>query len=568
MAENKNNITLADNEENVLESNNFIEKFIDEDLAKDGQFEGMTVHTRFPPEPNGYLHIGHAKAVCLNFGIAEKYNGLCNLRMDDTNPVSEDKDFVDQIVSDIHWLGFDWGDRFYYASDYFQEMYEFAIELIKKDMAYVDESSAETIRQNRGTLTEPGIESEYRYRPIEESLELFERMRAGEFEDGAMVLRAKIDMSAGNINMRDPVIYRISHTPHHRTGTEWPIYPMYDFAHPIEDAIEHITHSLCTMEFEDHRPLYNWVRDNTSVPSKPRQIEFSRLGIEYTVMSKRKLRQLVEEGLVDGWDDPRMPTIAGLRRRGFTPTSIRNFAEGVGITKSQNMIEYSFLESNLRDDLNENADRRFVVLDPVELEITNYPDDKTEYFSVDNHPDFPERGSRDLPFSKHLWIERDDFMIEPVKKYNRLYVGNKVRLREAYIVECTGFDTDENGNVTKVYGTYDDVTKGGKAREGEKVRGTIHWVEKTTALDLEARIYKPLFTVPNPDEAENYKDVINTDSLEILQAKCEPSLLNTQAEEHFQFMRKGYFTRDNRPENQNKLIFNQSVGLKDTFNRK
>ena len=568
MAENKNNITLADDEENVLESNNFIEKFIDEDLAKDGQFEGMTVHTRFPPEPNGYLHIGHAKAVCLNFGIAEKYNGLCNLRMDDTNPVSEDKDFVDQIVSDIHWLGFDWGDRFYYASDYFQEMYEFAIELIKKDMAYVDESSAETIRQNRGTLTEPGIESEYRYRPIEESLELFERMRAGEFEDGAMVLRAKIDMSAGNINMRDPVIYRISHTPHHRTGTEWPIYPMYDFAHPIEDALEHITHSLCTMEFEDHRPLYNWVRDNTSVPSKPRQIEFSRLGIEYTVMSKRKLRQLVEEGLVDGWDDPRMPTIAGLRRRGFTPTSIRNFAEGVGITKSQNMIEYSFLESNLRDDLNENADRRFVVLDPVELEITNYPDDKTEYFSVDNHPDFPERGSRDLPFSKHLWIERDDFMIEPVKKYNRLYVGNKVRLREAYIVECTGFDTDENGNVTKVYGTYDDVTKGGKAREGEKVRGTIHWVEKTTALDLEARIYKPLFTVPNPDEAENYKDVINTDSLEILQAKCEPSLLNTQAEEHFQFMRKGYFTRDNRPENQNKLIFNQSVGLKDTFNRK
>lgn len=568
MAENKNNITLADNEENVLESNNFIEKFIDEDLAKDGQFEGMTVHTRFPPEPNGYLHIGHAKAVCLNFGIAEKYSGLCNLRMDDTNPVSEDKDFVDQIVSDIHWLGFDWGDRFYYASDYFQEMYEFAIELIKKDMAYVDESSAETIRQNRGTLTEPGIESEYRYRPIEESLELFERMRAGEFEDGAMVLRAKIDMSAGNINMRDPVIYRISHTPHHRTGTEWPIYPMYDFAHPIEDALEHITHSLCTMEFEDHRPLYNWVRDNTSVPSKPRQIEFSRLGIEYTVMSKRKLRQLVEEGLVDGWDDPRMPTIAGLRRRGFTPTSIRNFAEGVGITKSQNMIEYSFLESNLRDDLNENADRRFVVLDPVELEITNYPDDKTEYFSVDNHPDFPERGSRDLPFSKHLWIERDDFMIEPVKKYNRLYVGNKVRLREAYIVECTGFDTDENGNVTKVYGTYDDVTKGGKAREGEKVRGTIHWVEKTTALDLEARIYKPLFTVPNPDEAENYKDVINTDSLEILQAKCEPSLLNTQAEEHFQFMRKGYFTRDIRPENQNKLIFNQSVGLKDTFNRK
>ena len=568
MVENKNNVTLTENDENTTETSNFIEKFIDEDIAKDGQFEGMAVHTRFPPEPNGYLHIGHAKAVCLNFGIAEKYKGLCNLRMDDTNPVAEDKDFVDQIVSDIHWLGFDWGDRFYYASDYFQAMYEFAIELIKKDLAYVDESSAETIRENRGTLTDPGVESEYRNRPIEESLELFERMRAGEFEDGAMVLRAKIDMSSGNINMRDPVIYRISHTPHHRTGTEWPIYPMYDFAHPIEDALEHITHSLCTMEFEDHRPLYNWVRDNTSVPSKPRQIEFSRLGIEYTVMSKRKLRQLVEEGLVDGWDDPRMPTIAGLRRRGFTPRSIRNFAEGVGITKSQNMIEYSFLESNLRDDLNEHADRRFVVLEPVELEITNYPDDKTEYFSVDNHPDYPERGSRDLPFSKHLWIERDDFMIDPVKKYNRLYVGNKVRLREAYIVECTGFDTDENGNVTKVYATYDEVTKGGKAREGEKVRGTIHWVEKSTALDLEARIYAPLFTVPNPDEAENYKDVINKDSLEVLQAKAEPSLLNTEAEEHFQFMRKGYFTRDNRPENQNKLIFNQSVGLKDTFNRK
>ena len=557
------------NAETELEENsNFIEDFIDEDIAKDGQFAGMTVHTRFPPEPNGYLHIGHAKAICLNFATAEKYNGLCNLRMDDTNPVAEDANYVAQIKSDIKWLGFDWGDRFYYASDYFEQMYQFAIELIKKDLAYVDESSAEEIRGQRGTLTEPGQESPFRNRPQAESLDLFKRMRAGEFEEGSMVLRAKIDMASGNMNMRDPVLYRISFTEHHRTGKDWPIYPMYDFAHPIEDALEHITHSLCTMEFEDHRPLYNWVRDNVSVPAKPRQIEFSRLGMNYTVMSKRKLRTLVEEGYVDGWDDPRMPTIAGLRRRGYTPASIRNFAEGVGISKKQNVIEYSFLKANLRDDLNEVADRKFAVLDPIELEITNYPDGQVEYFEVDNHPNNPDAGSRKMPFSKHLWIEADDFMIEPVKKYRRLYPGNKVRLREAYIVECTGYETDKDGKVTKVLARYDEVTRGGSAREGEKVRGTIHWVEQSNAVDLEVRLYDTLFTVENPDAEADYHDVLNDKSLVVLKnVKGEPDLANAKVEEHFQFMRKGFFTRDNRPENAEKLVFNESVSLKDSFNK-
>ncbi len=556
------------NEIELEENKNFIEKLIDEDLAPGGDYEGMKVHTRFPPEPNGYLHIGHAKAITLDFGIAEKYNGLCNLRMDDTNPEKEDENYVKQIIEDIRWLGFDWDDRFFYASDYFPKMYEFAIELIEKDLAYVDELSAEEMRTQRGTLTEPGVNSPYRDRPTEESLDLFRRMRAGEFEEGAMVLRAKIDMSSGNMNMRDPVLYRIVKVPHHRTGTEWPIYPMYDFAHPIEDALEHITHSLCTMEFEDHRPLYNWVRDNVSVPSKPRQIEFSRLNIDYTVMSKRLLRTLVEEGKVDGWDDPRMPTIAGLRRRGYTPASIRNFAEGVGVTKQENLIELSYLEYHLREDLNTSADRRFVVLDPIELEITNYPEDKVENFTVDNHPYYSELGNRQMSFSKNLWIERDDFMIEPASKYHRLYPGNEVRLREAYIVKCTGYDTDENGEVTKVYAEYEEASRGGSAPDGRKIRGTIHWVDQSTALDVEARMYDTLFTVEQPQAADDYHDVINPESLEILHAKGEAVLAESEAEDHFQFMRKGFFTRDNRPENADKLIFNLSVGLKDRFNKK
>ena len=566
--ENLNNTNEILEEDILEEDKNFIERFIDEDIAPGGQYEGMTVHTRFPPEPNGYLHIGHAKAVNLNFGLADKYNGVCNLRMDDTNPDKENTEYVEQIKRDIHWLGYDWGDRFFYASAYFPEMYEFALELVQKDLAFVDESTAEEIREQRGTLTEAGTNSPYRDRPVEESLDLFKRMRAGEFEEGSMVLRAKIDMSSGNMNMRDPVLYRISFTPHHRTGTDWPIYPMYDFAHPIEDALEHITHSLCTMEFEDHRPLYNWVRDNVSVPSKPRQIEFSRLNLDYTVMSKRKLLNLVEEGNVDGWDDPRMPTIAGLRRRGYTPASIRNFATGVGITKQENTIETSYLEYHLREDLNEIAPRAFVVLDPIELEITNYPEGEIEYFDVDNHPANPELGSRKMSFSKKLWIEADDFMIEPVKRYNRMYVGNEVRLREAYIVKVTGYETDENGEVTKVLAEYEAESRGGKAPDGRKVRGTIHWVDQSSAVDIEARMYDSLFEVENPNEADDYHDVLNPNSLEILAAKGEAEMINTEAEDHFQFMRKGYFTRDNRPENADKLVFNLTVGLRDTFNKK
>ena len=557
-----NNNTNVD--ENV-ESKNFIEKEIDKDIAPDGQYAGETVHTRFPPEPNGFLHIGHAKSIVLNFGIANEYNGLCNLRMDDTNPNAEEESYVDQIKEDIHWLGYDWDDRFYYASDYFPKMYEYAHELIDKGLAYVDESSSEEIRDARGTLTEPGTNSPYRDRPIEESKYLFERMKAGEFEEGSMVLRAKIDMCSGNMNMRDPVLYRISYTAHHRTGDDWCIYPMYDFAHPIEDALEGITHSLCTMEFEDHRPLYNWVRDNVSVPSKPRQIEFSRLGMTYTVMSKRKLRKLVELGIVDGWDDPRMPTIAGLRRRGFTAESIRNFAEGVGISKQENVIEYEYLEYHLREHLNDNAPRRYVALEPLELEITNYPDGKTEEFTVSNYPHIQDKGERTMPFSKHLYIDRDDFMVDPIKKYRRLYVGNEVRLRNAYIIKCTDYDTDADGNVTKVYATYDPESRGGEAPDGRKIKGTIHWVEKEHAADIEVRLYDKLFTVENPDEADNYLDVVNKDSLKVIHSKAEPALLDAKPGDHFQFMRKGYFAKDNRPENKDKNIFNLTTSLKSSF---
>ena len=544
---------------------NFIHDFIDEDL-KTGVYDH--VQTRFPPEPNGYLHIGHAKAIYIDFGTADKYNGMCNLRMDDTNPTKEDVEYVDAIKEDIHWLGYDWGDNFYYASEYFDDMYRFAVELIKKGLAYVCELTPEQVRENRGDLTTPA-KSPYRDRPIEESLDLFERMKNGEFEDGKMTLRAKIDLASGNFNMRDPVIYRINRITHHRTGDKWCIYPMYDFAHPIEDAMEGITHSLCSLEFEAHRPLYDWVIENVSVPSKPRQIEFARLGINNTVMSKRKLRTLVEEGYVSGWDDPRMPTICGLRRRGYTPKAIRSFCDNIGISKVNSIVEYSFLEHCLREDLNESASRVMAVIDPIKLIITNYPEDLTEEFTVENNPNRPEDGTRVVTFSRESYIERSDFMEEPIKKYQRLYPGNEVRLKSTYIVKCTGCKKDENGNVVEVYATYDPETRGGNTPDGRKVRGTIHWVDAKNYVDAEVRLYDNLFTVPDPDSGDkNFLDYINPDSLEIRKTcKVEKSLLNSQPSQRFQFMRLGYFCADNKDSSPEHLVFNRAVSLKDGFKK-
>ncbi|MGN0454932.1 MAG: glutamine--tRNA ligase/YqeY domain fusion protein [Ruminococcus sp.] len=558
-------------EKNTFEStmpSNFIHDFIDKDIAKGGQYEGKKVHTRFPPEPNGYLHIGHAKAIYIDFGTADKYNGMCNLRMDDTNPTKEDVEYVDAIKEDIHWLGYDWGDNFYYASEYFDDMYRFAVELIKKGLAYVCELTPEQVRENRGDLTTPA-KSPYRDRPIEESLDLFERMKNGEFEDGKMTLRAKIDLASGNFNMRDPVIYRINRITHHRTGDKWCIYPMYDFAHPIEDAMEGITHSLCSLEFEAHRPLYDWVIENVSVPSKPRQIEFARLGINNTVMSKRKLRTLVEEGYVSGWDDPRMPTICGLRRRGYTPKAIRSFCDNIGISKVNSIVEYSFLEHCLREDLNESASRVMAVIDPIKLIITNYPEDLTEEFTVENNPNRPEDGTRVVTFSRESYIERSDFMEEPIKKYQRLYPGNEVRLKSTYIVKCTGCKKDENGNVVEVYATYDPETRGGNTPDGRKVRGTIHWVDAKNYVDAEVRLYDNLFTVPDPDSGDkNFLDYINPDSLEIRKnCKVEKSLLNSQPSQRFQFMRLGYFCADNKDSSPEHLVFNRAVSLKDGFKK-
>lgn len=550
-------------------SGNFIHSFIDEDIAEGGDYYGKTVHTRFPPEPNGYLHIGHAKAVFVDFGTAEKYNGLCNLRMDDTNPTKEDVEYVDAIKEDIKWLGFDWGDRFYFASDYFERMYDYAVELIKKGLAYVCELNGEQMREYRGDLNTPA-KSPYRDRPIEESLDLFERMRNGEFEDGAMTLRAKIDLASGNFNMRDPVLYRINHMHHHRTGDKWCIYPMYDFAHPIEDAIEGITHSLCTLEFEAHRPLYNWVVDNISIDTKPRQIEFARLGINNTVMSKRKLRQLVEENYVSGWDDPRMPTICGLRRRGYTPKSIRSFTDQIGVSKVNSVVEYSFLEHCLRDDLNESAKRAMAVLDPVKLVITNYPEGKTEEFEVENHPQNPDMGTRTVTFSRELYIESTDFMEEPFKKYQRLYPGNEVRIKSAYIVKCTGCKKDDDGNVVEVYAEYDPETRGGNTPDGRKVRGTIHWVNAEDCIDAEVRLYDNLFTVPEPEAGEGeFTDYINPESLVVLNGcKLEKGLASAEKADRFQFMRQGYFCVDEKDSKPDNLVFNRSVSLKDSFKKK
>ena len=553
----------------MTESKNFIHAFIDEDIADGGRYAGKTVHTRFPPEPNGYLHIGHCKALIIDFGTAEKYNGLCNLRMDDTNPTKEDVEFVEAIKEDIHWLGFDWGDRFFYGSDYFEKDYEYAVELIKKGLAYVCELTPEQAKEYRGDLNTPAI-SPWRDRPVEENLDLFARMRAGEFEDNKYTLRAKIDLASGNFNMRDPVIYRIRHMHHHRQGDKWCIYPMYDFAHPIQDALEGITHSLCSLEFENHRPLYNWVVENVSVPHQPRQIEFARLGIDHTVLSKRYLRMLVEEGHVDGWDDPRMPTLCGLRRRGFTPASIRNFCERVGVAKSPNTIPLAFLDFCLREDLNESARRVMAVVKPIKLTITNYPEGKSETVTVENNPNRPEDGTREVSFSRNLWIEADDFLAEPVPKYKRLYPdGPECRLKGAYVIKCTGYNTDENGNITEVLATYDPESRGGDPADGRKIKGaTIHWVDAETAVDAEVRLYENLFNAAAPDtsSAEALLADMNPNSLEVLTGcKAEASLKDAKAGQSFQFMRLGYFCPDCKDSTPDRLVFNRSVSLKDSF---
>ena len=561
---------------------NFILNFIDEDIAEGGQFQGMTVHTRFPPEPNGYLHIGHCKALTIDFGTAEKYNGLCNLRMDDTNPTKEDEEFVEAIKQDIHWLGFDWGDRFFYGSDYFEEDYRQAVLLIKKGLAYVCELTPEEFKQNRGDIGIPAV-SPYRDRPVEESLDLFARMRAGEFPNGAMTLRAKIDLTSGNFNMRDPVIYRINHMSHHRQGNKWCIYPMYDFAHPIQDALEGITHSLCSLEFEAHRPLYNWVIEHCELPAHPRQIEFARLGIDHTVMSKRKLRKLVEEHYVSGWDDPRMPTLCGLRRRGYTAASIRNFCERIGVAKSPNVIEYGFLEHCLREDLNANAERTMAVLHPVKLTVTNYPEGQSETFTVENNPIDPAQGTHDITFSRHLWIEEDDFMEVPVPKYKRLTPnGPECRLKGAYLVTCTGCVKDESGRVVEVLCTYDPDSRGGDPADGRKVKGaTLHWVDAENCLDAEVRLYDNLFSDATPDGPDkDFLDCLNPDSLTVLTGcKVEPEMRKVaeafDKQENrtgvnaptFQFMRVGYFCMDNRDCTAEHLVFDRSVSLKDSFKK-
>ena len=557
-------------------SRNFIENFVQEDISEGGRCYGMQVHTRFPPEPNGYLHIGHCKALTIDFSTAEKFGGICNLRMDDTNPAKEDTEYVDAIQEDIHWLGFDWGDRFYYGSDYFEKTYEYAIELIKKGLAYVCELTPEQFREYRGDTSHPAV-SPWRDRPVEENLDLFRRMRSGEFEEGRYTLRAKIDLASGNFNMRDPVLYRIRYIEHHRQGTKWCIFPMYDFAHPIQDALEGITHSLCSLEYEAHRPLYDWVVSNVSIPGiKPRQIEFARLGINYTVMSKRKLRLLVETGRVSGWDDPRMPTLCGLRRRGYTAKSIRNFCERIGVSKVDSTVDWALLESCLRDDLNDNAKRVMAVLRPVKLTISNYPEGQSALLTVENNPLKPEDGTREVSFSRHLWIEADDFMEVPAPKYKRMHPGFEVRLKGAYLVTCTGCAKDENGNVTEIFCEYDPESRGGDPADGRKVKGaTIHWVDAGNCTDAEVRLYDYLFSDPEPDGADkDFLEALNPDSLTVLTGcKVEASLASApmpvrgKDSEGFQFMRQGYFVLDNRDAAPGHLVFNRAVALKDSFKK-
>ena len=549
---------------------NFIEDIIEEDL-KQGKNNGR-VHTRFPPEPNGYLHIGHAKSICLNFGIAAKYGGLCNLRFDDTNPTKEDVEYVESIKEDVRWLGFDWDDRLFYASDYFEQLYEYAVELIKAGKAYVCDLSPDEIREYRGTLTEPGKDSPYRNRTVEENLDLFRRMRAGEFPDGSRVLRAKIDMASPNLNMRDPVLYRILRATHHRTGDKWCIYPTYDFAHPLSDALEGITHSICTLEFEDHRPLYDWLIDNVSVPSRPRQIEFARLNLSYTVMSKRKLLELVKRGIVSGWDDPRMPTISGLRRRGYTPESIRTFCERIGVAKANSVVDIALLEHCVREDLNRRAQRVMAVLRPLRVVIDNYPKDKVEWLEAVNNPEDPSMGTRKVPFSRVLYIERDDFKEDPPPKFYRLAPGREVRLRYAYFIKCTGVVKDEKtGEVTELHCTYDPDTLGGSAPDGRRVKATLHWVSAAHALDAEVRLYDRLFTKEDPGAEEDFLACVNPDSLEVLTGcMVEPSLAGAAPGDRFQFERLGYFCVDpdsSRGVGERRLVFNRTVGLKDEWAR-
>ncbi len=543
------------------EKRNFIRDIVDDDL-KSGKYE--TVHTRFPPEPNGYLHIGHAKSICLNFGTAKDYKGLCNLRFDDTNPTKEDVEYVESIQEDIRWLGFDWENRLYYASDYFEKVYDYAVILIKKGKAYVDDLNADQIREHRGTLTEPGKDSPYRNRPIEENLDLFERMKKGEFPDGSKTLRAKVDMSSPNINMRDPVMYRILHATHHRTGDTWCIYPMYDWAHGQSDSIEGITHSICTLEFEDHRPLYYWFVEQLGI-FHPRQIEFARLNLTYTVMSKRRLLQLVQEGHVNGWNDPRMPTISGLRRRGYTPESIRLFADRIGVSKADSVIDVSVLEDCLRAGLNKRAQRVMAVLHPVRLVIENYPDGQVEELEAVNNPEDESMGTRKIPFSKVLYIEQDDFREDPPKKYFRLSPGAEVRLRYAYIIKCTGVVKDpKTGAITELKCTYDPDTKSGSPASQRKVKGTIHWVSAQHAVDAEARVYDRLFNVPDPG-GENWKASLNPNSLEVVKGcKVEPGLAKAKPQDRFQFERLGYYCVDDesRP---GSLLFNRTVTLRDTW---
>ncbi|NOX88363.1 MAG: glutamine--tRNA ligase/YqeY domain fusion protein [Calditrichaeota bacterium] len=546
-------------------SGNFIKAIIDEDL-KSGKFD--RVHTRFPPEPNGYLHIGHAKSICLNFGLAEEYNGKCNLRFDDTNPLKEAQEYIDAIIEDVRWLGFDWEDRLFFASDYFEKMYEYAVRLIKTGKAYVDDLSAEQIKEYRGTLTKPGTESPFRNRSVEENLDLFERMRKGEFADGEKVLRAKIDMKSGNLNMRDPVMYRIIHASHPRTGDKWCIYPMYDWAHGLEDSIEGITHSICTLEFEDHRPLYDWFLDQLGI-FHPRQIEFARLNLNYTVLSKRKLLKLVEEGHVSGWDDPRMPTIAGLRRRGYTPEAIRDFSDRIGVAKSNSVVDIALLDHCLREDLNKRALRRMVVLRPLKVVIENYPEDREEELEAENNPEDPSMGSRKLPFSKVIYVERDDFREEAPRKWFRLAPGKEVRLKHAYYITCREAVKNEQGEIVELRCTYDPASKGGWTKDGRKVKGTLHWVSAAHAVPVEVRLYDHLFLKENPEEVEEGQDFtanINPDSLIVLNnALAEPDLKNAKPGDRFQFLRQGYFCADLKDHSSEHPVFNRTVTLRDSW---
>ncbi|MCQ2491674.1 MAG: glutamine--tRNA ligase/YqeY domain fusion protein [Lachnospiraceae bacterium] len=549
-------------------SKNFIEQIIDKDIA-----EGKCpkVVTRFPPEPNGYLHIGHAKSIILNSGLAKKYGGTFNLRFDDTNPTKEKTEFVQSIVEDVKWLGADFGDEYLYASDYFDQMYECAIKLIKKGKAYVCDLTPEEIREYRGTLTEPGKNSPYRDRSVEENLALFEAMKNGEFPDGSKVLRAKIDMSAGNINMRDPIIYRIARMTHHNTGDKWCIYPMYDFAHPIEDAVEGVTHSICTLEFEDHRPLYDWVAIEcgfkNSPDEAPKQIEFAKLYLTNVVTGKRYIKKLVEDGIVDGWDDPRLVSIAALKRRGFTPRAIRTFMEQVGVSKSQSSVDYAMLEYFIRDDLKLDCPRVAAILDPIKLVITNYPEGETEMVTVPNNQENPELGSREVPFSREVWIEREDFKIEKPRKYRRFYVGNEVRLMNAYFVTCTGYETDEDGNVTTIYGTYDPASKGGNSPDGRKVRGTIHWVNCETATEAEVRLYENIVDEEKGVYNEETGEMnINPNSIQVIEkAYIEPTVTSYKPGDSFQFLRTGFFVIDTKDTTEDKMVFNRIVSLKSSY---